>query len=114
MASPWTYTAANTVPYVVMWAAAADAEMGLVQTQTFDQHVAGGDYGGGMIADCQGHTSATKGAQCSSGQTMPTDWLWPYQLNQYELPYVSTSKRLAWARATARSARPRTRRSGAP
>jgi hypothetical protein len=96
MESTWSYTDANTVPYVVMWAAAADAEMGAVQTQTFDQHVAGGDYGGGMLADCQGHTSASPGGNCTSGHTMPTDWLWPYQLNQYELPYVTTSKRLAW------------------
>jgi len=27
---------------------------------------------------------------------MPTDWMWPFQLNQYELPYVTTSHRLAW------------------
>jgi hypothetical protein len=27
---------------------------------------------------------------------MPQDWMWPYQLNQYELPYGNTSHRLAW------------------
>ena len=93
--SAWDYTATNTVPYVRMWSSAVDAEMGAVQTQTFAQHAGGGDYGG--IGACQGKTSSTRGSGCSSaGQTMPTDWMWPFQLNQYELPSVNTSHRLAW------------------
>ncbi len=93
--TPWDYTAANKVPYVRMWSSAVDAEMGAVQTQTFAQHAGGGDYGG--IGACQGKTSSTRGSGCSSsGQTMPADWTWPFQLNQYELPFVNSSHRLAW------------------
>lgn len=98
MATPWDYTAPNVVPYVLEWSNGADAEMGAVQTQSWERELAGGDYGGGALTtECWGKTSANKGAQCSSnGQTMPTDYLWPFQLNQYELPFVTTSKRLAW------------------
>lgn len=32
----------------------------------------------------------------SGAQTMPADWMWPYQLNQYELPFTNASHRLAW------------------
>lgn len=94
--SAWDYTKPNTIPYVQMWA--ADAEMGLVQTQSFERQLAGGDYGNGVLASqCWGKTSATKGAQCSAnGQTMPVDWLWPYQLNQWELPNNAGSHRIAW------------------
>src|SRR5262249_22793217 len=55
-------------------------------------------YGNGQLGQaCWGKTSATKGAGCSpSGWTMPQDWLWPFQLNQYELPYTNASHRLAW------------------
>lgn len=96
--STWDYTAANLVPYVRMWAQTANAEMGAVQTQSWEQHIAGGDYGGGMLASaCWGKTSANKGAGCvPAGQTMMQDWLWPFQLNQYELPFTQTSHRLAW------------------
>lgn len=97
MATPWDYTAANTVPYVLEWSNGADAEMGAVQTQSWLKEVAGGDYGGGAITtDCWGKTSANHGAACGNGQSMPPDYLWPFQLNQYELPFVTTSKRLAW------------------
>jgi|CXWL01.1.fsa_nt_gi hypothetical protein len=97
-ATAWEYTASNIVPHVRMWAQTADAEMGAVQTQSFDQHVAGGDYGGGQLAaNCWEKTSSTKGPSCSpSGQSMPQDWLWPFQLNQYELPFTNASHRLAW------------------
>lgn len=97
-ATTWDYTQLNSVPYVNMWAQSVDAEMGAVQTQTFDQHVAGGDYGGGMLtANCEGKTSANQGSGCAdTGQTMPVDWLWPFQLNQYELPFTTGSHRLAW------------------
>lgn len=97
MSTPWDYSMPNLVPYVRMWSAAVDAEMGAVQTQTFAQHVAGGDYGAGSITACQGKTSANKGSGCSNaGETMPTDWMWPFQLNQYELPFSNASHRLAW------------------
>jgi hypothetical protein len=96
--SPWDYTEANLVPFVQMWSNAVDAEMGAVQTQTFANHLAGGDYGGGLLSTaCWGKTSATRGANCSkSGETMPQDWLWPFQLNQYELPFTTGSHRMCW------------------
>lgn len=81
--SSWDYSATNVVPYVQMWANAADAEMGAVQTQTMAQH----DAGGGQFYSAWGTTSAGP---------MPQDYNWTYQLNQYELPFVSTSKRMAW------------------
>jgi hypothetical protein len=97
-ATPWDYTAPNLVPYVRMWSSAVDAEMGAVQTQTFARRIGGGDYGGGLLAQqCQGKTSATQGPSCATaGNTMPTDWMWPFQLNQYELPFTTLSHRLAW------------------
>jgi len=97
-ASTWDYTAPNTVPYVRMWSQLVDAEMGAVQTQSFEQHVAGGDYGTGLLMEsCWKATNATAGADChTGGDTMPPDWLWPFQLNQYELPFTKNSHRLAW------------------
>ncbi len=96
--SSWDYAKPNIVPYDLEWSSTANAEMGLVQTHTFEAHLAGGDYGGGTLSsDCWTKTSATKGPSCSSnGETMPTNYLWPFQLNQYELPFVTTSHRLAW------------------
>jgi hypothetical protein len=91
--SPWDYSQPNLVPHVLMWSRDTDAEMGAVQTQTFDEHVGGGDYGGGALANCWGATSATKPAECG---LLSTDWLWPFQLNQYEIPFSNWSKRLAW------------------
>ncbi len=98
MSSAWDYTQPNVVSYVRMWSQSVDAEMGAVQTQTFAQKVGGGDYGGGFLADqCWGKTRATQGPNCSNdGNSMPTDWLWPFQLNQYELPWVTSSHRIAW------------------
>ena len=96
--STWDYTEANVVPYAMEWSTTADAEMGLVQTETWARHLAGGDYGGGALAsDCWKKTSANKGANCAkSGWTMPSDYLWPYQLNQYEIPFENASHRIAW------------------
>ena len=95
--SAWDYSTPNQVPFVRMWSSNVDAEMGAVQTESFAQHVGGGDYGFGTITACQGKTSATRGSSCSAaGQTMPADWLWPFQLNQYELPSTTNSHRLAW------------------
>jgi hypothetical protein len=85
LSSSWDYTKPNVVPYDVLWSSSADAEMGLVQTQAWEAHVAGGDYGGNIM-----------GSWGKTGSPMPTDWAWPYQLNQYEMPYVSSSHRLAW------------------
>jgi hypothetical protein len=95
--SAWDYTQPNTIPFVRMWSQNVDAEMGAVQTQTWDQFPSGGDYGAG-IRECVGKTSTNDGSACtgSSGWTMPQSYLWPFQLNQYELPYTNSSHRLAW------------------
>ncbi len=82
LASDWDYSEPNTVPYVRMWTAQPDAEMGAVQTQTWAQHDAGGfwfypEWG-------------------KRGDNLPEDWNWPFQLNQYELPFTNDSHRLAW------------------
>jgi hypothetical protein len=97
-ASTWDYTAPNTVPYVRMWSQLVDAEMGAVQTQSFEQHMAGGDYGGGLLMQsCWKATSTSAAVDCKgAGDMMPQDWLWPFQLNQYELPFTKDSHRVAW------------------
>lgn len=100
MNSTWDYAQPNTIPYAMMWSMAADAEMGEVQTQTFDQHPAGSDYGPGQTAACGGRTSSSPGS-CSlwTGGKMIGNWLWPFQLNNWELPFdgsPTTSKRMAW------------------
>jgi len=82
--SGWDYTTPNIVPYVQMWANAVDAEMGAVQTQTMNQH----DAGRGSFYSAWGTAQAAG--------PMPPDYNWTFQLNQYELPFVSTSKRMAW------------------
>lgn len=96
--SPWDYTQPNRVPYVRMWSSAVDAEMGAVATQTFEEQVRGGDYGNGQLAaNCHGKTSANHGPDCvDPGEVMPIAWLWPFQLNQWELPYSDSSHRMAW------------------
>jgi hypothetical protein len=96
--STWDYTQPNHVPYALAWSASKDAEMGLVQTESWESHPAGGDYGGGLLGvACWGKTSATRGARCSSaGWTMPDAGLWPFQLNNWELPFTTSSHRLAW------------------
>jgi hypothetical protein len=82
--SGWDYSQPNTVPHVVMWSDAADAEMGAVQTQTMTQRDAGGYwfYGSWGSSDADG--------------PMPVEWNWTYQLNQYEIPFTLKSKRMAW------------------
>lgn len=95
--SAWNYAQPNLVPYVQMWSQSVDAEMGAVQTESFERHVAGGDYGDRALESCWGKTDSSAGPGCTSDLgTLPTSWLWPFQLNQYELPYGSTSHRLAW------------------
>lgn len=80
----WDYTAPNVVPYTRMWTATPDAELGVVQTQTWEQKPAGGYwlYRSWDTRDADG--------------PMPTDWNWTYQLNQYQLPGTTRSHRVAW------------------
>jgi hypothetical protein len=84
MQSGWDYSQPNTIPYVIEWTNTPDAEMGLVQTQTYLQHDAGGYqfYSSWGTSDADG--------------PMPVDYNWTYQLNQYELPFTTRSKRMAW------------------
>jgi hypothetical protein len=89
MNSTWDYATPNTVPYAFEWTDAAqgqnDAEMGLVQTQTYLQQ----DAGSAWYYPNWGKTSETQDEATRTGSnqpgTMPVTWNWPYQLNQYEL-----------------------------
>jgi hypothetical protein len=84
MNSGWDYREPNVVPYTRMWTTAPDAEMGVVQTQTWTQKPAGGYW-----------LYTTHGQRDADGP-LPVDWNWTYQLNQYELPRTTRSHRLAW------------------
>ncbi|WP_246357479.1 hypothetical protein [Pyxidicoccus fallax] len=84
MSSGWDYREPNVVPYTRMWTASPDAEMGVVQTQTWAQKPAGGYW-----------AYSTWGQRDEDGP-MPQDWNWTYQLNQYELPTTTRSHRMAW------------------
>ena len=86
--SPWDYTKPNVVPYAFEWSNATDSEMGLVATVAFDGRISG-DYGGGAIMGHWGKTGTNLLGDIP-------DWSWPYQLNQYELPYVTNSHRVSW------------------
>ena len=93
--SPWDYSQPNRIPYVHMWNNSTDSEMGSVQTVDFTTKDAGGTW----LYNNWGRTSANKvvGPGSPATQTMPIDWNWPYQLNQYEISSGETrSKRMAW------------------
>ncbi len=100
MNSSWDYTQANLVPYVLEWTTATDAEMGAVQTQTWQQH----DAGGSWYYSNWGKSSANRTNDSSQVGNMPATWNWPYQMNQYELCMEQSScvnnstnsHRLAW------------------
>ncbi|AEI63154.1 hypothetical protein [Corallococcus macrosporus] len=85
-ASGWDYREPNVVPYTRMWIASPDAEMGVVQTQTWMQKPAGGYW------------QYPSWGQVDEDGPMPDDWNWTYQLNQYELPAEgpTRSHRMAW------------------
>ena len=84
MASGWAYETPNRIPYSMMWTTAPDAEMGLVQTETWEQHDAGGFW-----------FYSAWGTRDDDGP-MPDDWNWPYQLNQYELPFQAATRPNDW------------------
>ncbi len=91
--SSWTWSGANTVPFVDLWTVGADASMGLAQTQTMDQQDAGGGrqpYGAGTydVSSYWGKTSGD-GQACPNGaydqqlglaHNVPCLGYWPYQL----------------------------------
>jgi hypothetical protein len=66
--SSWTYTQANTIPYVWEWLDSPSRECGYVQTQTQTQNKGGG---GDWI-------------QGTTGTVMPENWRIPYQMNCYQ------------------------------
>lgn len=76
----WDWTAPCAIPHVIEWkdAAAGDAEFGLVQTQTYDQHDAGGGYW---------YQYGTNGVG------LPADWNCTYQLNAFQ---GYTTKKTTW------------------
>lgn len=98
----WTYNTPNVVPYTNMWMEVVDAEMGEVQSQTWNAHVAGSDYGPGQTASCSGSTSANPGSQCylwDGANSLPANNLWPYQMNNWNLSTGTagtTTTRMAW------------------
>lgn len=82
--SGFDYTQDNIVPYTLAFSRVANAEMGLVQTQTQAQHSAGG-YSG----------TAMWGHRVEEGP-MPEQSNWPFQLHQWQLPNDPAAKRHAW------------------
>ncbi len=81
--SSWDYTEENEIPFTHMWSNSNDSEMGIVQTQSWKQHDAGGYW-------------LYKSWGTKSEGPMPETWNWTYQLNQYQLDSDPRSKRLAW------------------
>ena len=100
MDSTWTYAEKNVVPYAFVWTDKTDAEMGIVQTQTQEQH----DGGGYWLYKNWGKTSENQTKDDGQIGNMPVTWNWTYQLNQYELciedpqclKNTTSSHRLAW------------------
>ncbi|MEZ4273406.1 MAG: hypothetical protein R3C68_18810, partial [Myxococcota bacterium] len=98
--STWDYSAQNRVPFAMAWSAGSvDAEMGAVQTQTWQQK----DGGGYWAYQYWGQTSMTSPPPGPTNRAymMLNTWNWTYQINQYELfewapETTTTSKRLAW------------------
>ena len=110
--SSWSWNTANSVPYVELWAFGNEAAMGLVQTQTMDQHDAGGGrqpYGPGTydVSAYWGATSAG-GKACPDGAVdqltgqahyLPCVGLWPYQLNSFsygDLVNPTSDAKVTW------------------
>jgi hypothetical protein len=69
--SPWDWTAECVIPHVIEWKSpqAGDAEIGLIQTQTYAQHNGG---------------SGWWQKQGQSGTGLPENWNCTYQLNAYQ------------------------------
>ncbi|WP_228557115.1 hypothetical protein [Myxococcus sp. AB025B] len=84
MASGWDYREPNVVPFTRMWTTTPDAEMGVVQTQTWQQKPAGGYW------------LYSSWGQRNERGPLPDDWNWTFQLNQYQLPSTTRSHRMAW------------------
>jgi len=86
------------VPYDQEWTERPDAAMGLVQTQTWAQHDAGG-YWAYSLWGKTSESSDVKRDLLEPNGSMPASWNWTFQLNQFEIPFLVpnvTSRRLAW------------------
>lgn len=100
MNSSWDYQTPNIVPYVLAWETSSNAEMGAVQTQTQEQH----DAGGYWFYSNWGKTSDNQTRIDGQAGVMTASWNWTYQINQYELciddpgclDATTGSHRLAW------------------
>ena len=99
--SGWTWSAANTIPWVKLWTTTVSATMGTVATRPIAQQDAGGYWGtnrwGSTSAGGNGCTVAIGGVDT----VMPCDFNWPYQSINYSLagwaPNTPTNNtRLAW------------------
>lgn len=92
--SRWTYNEPNAVPYALTYSRTADAEMGIVQTLSWEQHNTGGTW----FHNNWKHTSEDQEGRDDYWK-MPPNWNWTYQICQYELKDNTSptkSKRLAW------------------
>jgi hypothetical protein len=79
--SKWDWTKPCVIPHVIEWKNrnAGDAEIGLVQTQTFNQHDGGDAWWSKAVG--------------TKGTGLPENWNLPYQLNAYQ---GYSSKRTTW------------------
>jgi hypothetical protein len=102
--SAWTWNVANTVPHVKEWLAGPltaqnkkDATMGIVQTQTIDQHDAGGGRDPGVGSDIRPFWNKTSanGNACGA-QVMPCENDWPYQANANSVQFGNNNARMTW------------------
>ena len=107
--SPWVYSEQNFVNFTRSWTASVNAEMGIVQTQSFDKQMG---YGDRVVGRERGSTSAAAFANKGDCNTfgdarnyaMPCVNGWPYQLMNYDwapgsgkpLGEATGTKLIAW------------------
>jgi hypothetical protein len=98
----WTYDQANQIPFSYTYVTTTDSELGLVDTLHYTRTPSGYGVGSGNLQLCQNRTSGTA-PSCPrlSGWQLPTDYIWPYQMNAYELPYTSGVGKTSWGTAQA-------------
>jgi len=79
-AGAWTYTNANTIPFVWEWKTYPDAEIGYIQTQSQSQHPGGKEVEHG-----------------DSGTSLPPYWQLGYQMNGSPYSnYNYTTQKITW------------------
>jgi hypothetical protein len=99
--SAWSWSAANTIPWVKLWTTAVSATMGTVATRPITQQDAGGYWGTNRWGSSSGGGNGCTVAIGGVDTTMPCDFNWPYQSINYSLgswaPNTPTNNtRLAW------------------